>query len=132
MRIKTLFFALLVFLTATTAFAQKQHITSFSRENLPNEMLTYLDQGTSDKEKKQDNAKLIMSFAMVYKQMDADMQQRLTGICNVVLKLKVRQLPDVYNFISTVNLMHGKGGQENFEQWISCIEFIQGRNKKMS
>lgn len=131
MRIKTLFFALLVFLTATTAFAQKQHITSFSRENLPNEMLTYLDQGTSDKEKKQDNAKLIMSFAMVYKQMDADMQQRLTGICNVVLKLKVRQLPDVYNFISTVNLMHGKGGQENFEQWISCIEFIQGRNKKI-
>lgn len=63
--------------------------------------------------------------------MSSEEQSRLTAISNVVLKLKVRQLPDVSNFISTVNKMKSAGESENFDQWLSCIEFIQGRNKKV-
>lgn len=111
--------------------AQKGRITEFTTEGLPMEMLEYLNQATSDKEKKSENSKLINVFDATYKMMSSEEQSRLTAISNVVLKLKVRQLPDVSNFISTVNKMKSAGESENFDQWLSCIEFIQGRNKKV-
>lgn len=111
--------------------AQKGRITEFTTEGLPMEMLEYLNQATSDKEKKSENSKLINVFTSTYKMMSSEEQSRLTAISNVVLKLKVRQLPDVSNFISTVNKMKSAGESENFDQWLSCIEFIQGRNKKV-
>ena len=111
--------------------AQKGRITEFTTEGLPMEMLEYLNQATSDKEKKSENSKLINAFTSTYKMMSSEEQSRLTAISNVVLKLKVRQLPDVSNFISTVNKMKSAGESENFDQWLSCIEFIQGRNKKV-
>lgn len=111
--------------------AQKGRITEFTTEGLPMEMLEYLNQATSDKEKKAENSKLINVFDATYKMMSSEEQSRLTAISNVVLKLKVRQLPDVSNFISTVNKMKSAGESENFDQWLSCIEFIQGRNKKV-
>lgn len=111
--------------------AQKGRITEFTTEGLPMEMLEYLNQATSDKEKKSEISKLINVFDATYKMMSSDEQSRLTAISNVVLKLKVRQLPDVSNFISTVNKMKSAGESENFDQWLSCIEFIQGRNKKV-
>lgn len=111
--------------------AQKGRITEFTTEGLPMEMLEYLNQATSDKEKKAENSKLINAFTSTYKMMSSEEQSRLTAISNVVLKLKVRQLPDVSNFISTVNKMKSAGESENFDQWLSCIEFIQGRNKKV-
>lgn len=111
--------------------AQKGRITEFTTEGLPMEMLEYLNQATSDKEKKSEISKLINVFTSTYKMMSSEEQSRLTAISNVVLKLKVRQLPDVSNFISTVNKMRSAGESENFDQWLSCIEFIQGRNKKV-
>lgn len=111
--------------------AQKGRITEFTTDGLPMEMLEYLNQATSDKEKKSENSKLINVFDATYKMMSSEEQSRLTAISNVVLKLKVRQLPDVSNFISTVNKMKSAGESENFDQWLSCIEFIQGRNKKV-
>ena len=111
--------------------AQKGRITEFTTEGLPMEMLEYLNQATSDKEKKSENSKLINVFDATYKMMSSEEQSRLTAISNVVLKLKVRQLPDVSNFISTVNKMKSAGESENFDQWLICIEFIQGRNKKV-
>lgn len=111
--------------------AQKGRIAEFTTEGLPMEMLEYLNQATSDKEKKSENSKLINAFTSTYKMMSSEEQSRLTAISNVVLKLKVRQLPDVSNFISTVNKMKSAGESENFDQWLSCIEFIQGRNKKV-
>lgn len=111
--------------------AQKGRITEFTTEGLPMEMLEYLNQATSDKEKKSEISKLINVFTSTYKMMSSEEQSRLTAISNVVLKLKVRQLPDVSNFISTVNKMKSAGESENFDQWLSCIEFIQGRNKKV-
>ena len=111
--------------------AQKGRITEFTPEGLPMEMLEYLNQATSDKDKKSENSKLINAFESTYKTMSRDEQSRLTAISNVVLKLKVRQLPDVSNFISTVNKMKSESSGENFGQWLSCIEFIQSRNKKV-
>ena len=131
MKLKFWIIVMLTLVVTTGAKAQKNHLTAFTQENLPTEMLTYLDQATSDKEKKKDNAKLIMEFGTVYSQLDGAMQKRMTAVCNTVLKLKVRQHPDVFNFIGTVNLMYTKGGRTNFDAWVGCLEFIQGRNKKI-
>ena len=131
MKLKFWIIVMLALVVTTGAKAQKNHLTAFTQENLPTEMLTYLDQATSDKEKKKDNAKLIMEFGTVYSQLDGAMQKRMTAVCNTVLKLKVRQHPDVFNFIGTVNLMYTKGGRTNFDAWVGCLEFIQGRNKKI-
>lgn len=115
-----------------SAMAQKTRTVEFTQGGLPTEMLEYLNQATSDKEKRSDNEKLIKSFATTYQSLSGDEQARLTAISNVALKLKVRQLPDVYNFLSAVNLMNANGGgRENFNQWLSGIEYIQSRNKKV-
>ena len=131
MKLKFFILTVLAFSLAGSVMAQKPRFTAFTQSELPNEMLTYLDQATSDKEKKQEDAALIMQFAVVYKQLSGEMQGRVTAICNTVLKLKVRQHPDVFNFIKTLNLVYSKSESDNFEQWIRSIEFIQSRNKKI-
>ena len=132
MRFKQLMILFLSVLIAVTVHAQKDRITQFTQQNLPSEMQAYLDQATSDKEKKIDDARLTNVFATFYGQMDNETQGRITAICNNVLKLKVRQHPDVYNFIYTVDLMYGASSDKsNFKQWLNCIEFIQSRNKKI-
>lgn len=114
------------------ALAQTPRLTQFTAPNLPKELLTYLDQATSDKEKKADDGRQIMLFESTYGNLDAGMQTRVTAIFNTLLKLKVRQHPDVYNFVVTFNKMAAVGAADNnFSQWIKCIEFIQGRNKKI-
>lgn len=112
--------------------AQKARILEFSQDNLPAEMKEYLDQATSDKDKQKANAQLMQQFAPIYGAMSQQEKTQMVSICNVVLKLKVRQLPDVYNFIGVVDLFwNSSPNKDNFDQWLNCIQFIQGRNKKI-
>lgn len=127
---------LLLFLFANcllvSVFAQKPRMTEFTRDGLPGELQSYLDQATSDKEKKAADAKITASFATAYGALDNAMKERVTAVCNTVMRLKVRQHPDVYNFIEVFNKMASNGGgNANFEQWIASIELIQSRNKKV-
>ena len=112
------------------AQAQKQRTTPFSQDNLPAELLDYLNQASGDKDQKAANSKQMASFANYYNGLDGTMQARVTAISNTVLKLKVRQIPDVYNFVSVFNKMCA-AGDNNFGQWIASIEYIQSRNKKV-
>lgn len=112
------------------AMAQKNRITEFTQAGLPAEMQEYLDQATSDKDRKAENARLMRDFGVRYGALQGSLQERVVAICNTVLKLKVRQHPDVTNFISVFNLMTASSAS-NFDQWLSCIEFLQSRNKKV-
>ncbi|MCQ2299030.1 MAG: hypothetical protein MJZ81_02750 [Bacteroidales bacterium] len=132
MKLKSLIITLLCCLTMTVATAQKTTVIEFNREDLSTQMLEYLNKATSDKEKQSDNAKVMRGFTSAYGQMDAALQDRMVGICNTLAKLKVRQLPDVYNFLSTTSTFWSQQpNSKNFEQWIASIEFIQKRNKKI-
>lgn len=114
------------------AMAQKTVLKEFQQAQLPQQMLEYLNQATSEKEKIKANEQLINAFDRVYKAMDQTTQGRVLNISNVVLKLKVRQLPDVYNYIATLTAYYNLNtSNENFNQWLSCIEFLQSRNKKI-
>ncbi len=113
------------------AMAQKNRITEFTPSGLPQEMLEYLNQATSDKDRKAENARLMRDFGVRYGALDVSTQGRVTAICNTVLKLKVRQHPDVTNFISLFNMLAATGNSSNFDQWLGCIEYIQSRNKKI-
>ena len=84
MRFKHIILLFVFSVVAGTAFGQKDRITQFTQSDLPAEMQAYLDQATSDKEKKADNAKLIGVFAAQYGRLGADMQGRVTAICNTV------------------------------------------------
>ena len=113
-----------------TAMAQKSRITEFTQAGLPAEMQEYLEQATSDKDKKAEVGRLMRDFGTRYGSLQGSLQGRVVGICNTVLKLKVRQHPDVMNFISVFNQMTASSAA-NFDQWLSCIEFLQARNKKV-
>lgn len=119
---------------ATMAVAQRNHITEFRNQDFPQQMLQYLNEATSDKAKKAENEKLIQNFEPMYQGLDMETQDRIVEISNVVLKLKVRQLPDVYTFIAVMTSYYAQQQQwnsRNFDQWLSCIEYIQSRNKKI-
>ncbi len=131
MNIKRIFLILVAFLMASGAMAQKNRITQFTSAQLPVELQLYLDQATSDKDKKSDIIKQTSRFTAVYSQLSEAERTRTTAIYNVVLKLKVRQFPDVYDFTNTFINCYNAADHENFVQWLSCIEFIQGRNKKV-
>ncbi|MCF0211728.1 MAG: hypothetical protein HUK17_02375 [Bacteroidales bacterium] len=112
--------------------AQKGVIKEFSAAELPAMMLEHLNQATSDKEKQKANQQLIVAFEKVYANMDNQTQGRVTGISNVLLKLRVKQLPDVYNFVSTLTAFYNINAKDdNFDQWLASIEYIQQRNKKV-
>jgi len=112
--------------------AQKQRITQFSQNALPEEICEYLDQATSDKEKKKENANITKMFKMHYFALTNEQQSRLTAISNNALKLKIRQYPDMSNFVSAViQITSDQQSASNFDQWLDCIDFIQSRNKKL-
>ncbi len=119
-------------LMANIVMAQKTRFTEFTFGGLPTELLTYLDEATSDKEQKAADANLIRGFTQVYDAQSNDMKQRTLAMCNTMLKLRVRQHPDVFNFVATYTMMANQGGANgNFEQWVRCVEYIQARNKKV-
>lgn len=131
MRIKRLIVLIFALCVVPMAMAQKNRITEFTPSGLPQEMLEYLNQATSDKDRKAENARLMRDFGVRYGALDGPTQGRVTAICNTVLKLKVRQHPDVTNFISLFNTLAATGNSSNFDQWLGCIEYIQSRNKKI-
>lgn len=117
---------------SAAAFAQKSHVTEFRNADLPASMQAYLDEATSDKEKQKANAELIKKFAPVYDAMPLEQKDQLVEICNILLKLKVRQLPDVYHFIETLDqFFNSNPDKQNFNSWLNCIDYIQSRNKKI-
>src|SRR5574344_2718404 len=132
MKLKHLLSILLCCTLMSVSFAQKSHFTEFNNQELPNQMLEYLNQATSDKDKKAANETLIKTFRVIYNDMNLETKDRLVEISNVVLKLKVRPLPDVYKFVSTLSSFYNfTNDRANFNEWLSCIEYIQSRNKKV-
>jgi len=130
MRIRRMIILFLALSVVPMAAAQKNRINEFTQSGLPSEMQEYLEQATSDKDKKAEVGRLMRDFGTRYGALDGSMQGRMTAICNTVLKLKVRQHPDVMNFLSVFNQMTTSTAS-NFDQWLSCIEFLQSRNKKV-
>lgn len=113
-------------------WAQRTRITEFVVPTLPQQMEEYLNSATSDKSKEKDNQKVCTAFGQAYTAMPGAMQERLTAISNVVLKLRVRQIPDVQNFITVVTrFWNDPASKASFDQWVAGIEYIQSRNKKV-
>ncbi|MDY5969422.1 MAG: hypothetical protein SPJ13_05365, partial [Bacteroidales bacterium] len=114
------------------AAAQRGRVTEFQAATLPQQMEAYLNEATSDKEKQKENAKAAQSFAQAYGTMPPAMQERLAAIGNVALRLRVRQIPDMLNFLNVTARFYGDpAAKGSFDQWVACIEYIQGRNKKV-
>lgn len=132
MKLKHLILILVCVWMTLGAYAQKTHFTEFNTPQLPQQMEDYLNQATSDKAKQAANTKLTTTFNQAYTTMPSAMQERITAISNVVLKLRVRQLPDVYNFLDVLTRFYNDpSAKNNFDQWIASIEYIQSRNKKV-
>lgn len=123
------FVALMV--VVSTAWGQKNRISTFESANLPTQLLEYLNSGTSKDDVKKTNQALTNRFASTYGQLNNSAQERLTSIYNTLLKLRVRPLPDLYNFSeATIESINGLGDGD-FAQWLSAIEMLQSRNKKI-
>ena len=117
---------------AATATAQKDRDAQFQAPTLPQQMEEYLNKATSDKGKQKANTQATQDFAQAYAEMPAPMQERVTAIANTARKLRPRPLPDMLDFVETVTRFHGDpAAKGNFEPWVACIEYIQGRNKKV-
>lgn len=122
----------LMWAVCSSAVAQKNRITEFSLESLPTQMLEYLNQATSDKDKQKANGQLINKFAATYESLSSDAKARVVSISNGALKLHVKPLPDVYNYLQTLlDYQNDASGRTNFDGWLSCLELIESRNKKM-
>lgn len=129
-RILILCFAVL--LCGSTFAQQKTKQTAFNNEDFPGQLKLYMSQSTKDDANIAKNEKLMPRFSSTYNSMSGTMQQRILDIYNVLLKLKVRQWPDVYDFTSLLTDFYADPSQRaNFDQWIASIEFIQSRNKRV-
>lgn len=132
MRFKSFIFTILCCLLTISSLAQKGVIKEFNNQELPQQLLQHLNQATSEKDKQKANDQLVTAFTRVYNDMDLATKDRVVEISNVLLRLRVKQLPDVYNYVSTLTAFYNINAKDqNFDQWLSCIEFIQRRNKKV-
>ena len=89
-----------------SAMAQRTRITQFASNELVSQLQTYLEEATSDKDKKAEVTTLVNNFNGVYNSLDAETRDRVTAMFNVQLKLKVRQHPDMFNFIKAFVVMY--------------------------
>ena len=78
MRLKHLIVLLLMVGATQASMAQKARITQFTQANLTAEMQEYLDQATSDKDKKAEVANLMRDFGVRYGALDGSTQGRVT------------------------------------------------------
>ena len=105
-------------------------ITTLDAASMPSQLLELMNQSTKQEDKQKACTKMIQGFVPVYNALDARSQERVTAIYNTMIKLRVRPLPDLYDF--TEALMRFRAGSPaNFSAWIDCIEFLQGRNKRV-
>ncbi len=118
-----LIIAILAF--SSLAFAQKKTI-QFDAENLPTQLLAYLNSATSDDARKKDNAKVIKLFTDVYNATDDPTRERMTAVFSAAQKQKIRQIPDLTDFITLVWMLYtSEPDHHNFLPWIACVQFIQ-------
>lgn len=118
-------------LVCGAAFGQKIRITEFESSALPEQLLEYLNSATSKDDVKKVNSKMIDTFKNRYSSLDGDKADRVVGVYNVLLKLKARPLPDVFDFTEVLGSMIEEQGGSTFDQWLASIEFLQARNKKV-
>ena len=119
---------------ALTAVAQKNKnqdkITRLEVAAMPAQLLELMNQSTKQEEKLKACSKMIQNFQPVYNALDASSQERVTTIYNTMIKLKVRPLPDLFDFTEAL-MRFRSGSPANFSAWLDCIEYLQGRSKRV-
>lgn len=108
-----------------TVWSQKS-VIRFDADNLPTQLQSYMDAATSDDAKKKENAKLIKQFSTIYQELDDLSQGRIVEVLTAAQKQKIRQLPDLFDFVGTLCAMYGsEPAHQNFPGWLDCVQFIQ-------
>ena len=129
---KYILLSIIAIAIAFGARAQKLTFTKFDASNLTAQMQEYLDQGNIDKDQKKKNDALMREFAPVYQQLSSDLQDSVVEMANVMMKLKMRPLPDVANFLTVFDAFYNSSSdRSNFHAWIDALRYLQRRNKKI-
>lgn len=129
MNAKKIFILTLLALVTTALYAQKgKSEIRFNNEELPAQVLEYMNRSGDDSRKKE-NTKAVRIFESDFAQMDVPVKDRLVVIYETAVKLRMRAYPDMYNMVTTMHLYYAEG--QNFDAWVSSIELLQSRNKKV-
>lgn len=126
---KKILSTLSLMLLLTSLAAQKNTAVEFDAASLPEQLLEYMNSATSKDDVRQTNGKMIEKFRSAYLSMDNAMQQRVTTSYNTLVKLRIRQQPDLYDFTSALSEV--AQSQTSFDEWMQAVEMLQARRKKV-
>ncbi len=123
---------LCVLALAATALAQKpKQGVDFSQDGLPEQLLEYLNKGTSDSGKQKENAKTVKAFQASYSAMDDAMQKRVANLYSYAAKVKMKGTPEMSDMTQVLTAYAtAPGGGQNLEGWVSVMEHFKKNASK--
>ena len=110
-------------LSATLLAQKPKQSTEFTQDGLPEQLLEYLNKGTSDSGKQKDNAKTVKAFQASYSVMDDGMQRRVTAIYGYAAQVKMKGTPEMSTLTQVLTAYAtAPGGGQNLEGWVTALE----------
>lgn len=120
-----------VLLVCGNAVAQKNKTVEFTVEGLPSELLAFVNEGTSDKDKQKENKKTIEAFSTRYTSMEASLQQRVVDLYAYAVKVKLKGNPELTDMTRVLTAYaSAPSGTDNLEGWIAALETYRKKNSK--
>lgn len=121
-------FFLFLLLILVPSMAQKNATPQFNAATLPDQLLEYFNAATSKDDVRKTNAQLVDNFRASYKTLDGAMQDRVAAVYTGLVKLRVRQHPDLSDFTTSLTLA---ARSSSFGEWMEAVEMLQERKKKV-
>lgn len=109
--------------------AQKKNSLQFDAASLPDQLLEYLNDATSKDEVRKSNGSLVAEFRTAYQSLDTPLQERLSSVCTELVSLRIRQRPDMTDFIAATSQV--AKSSLSFNEWLKAVELLQDRRKKV-
>ena len=110
-----------------------QKVTTFTAANYIGEVSEFLEKDKGSKKEQLDaNAKMLKLYTPIWTAYSKENKELIVSISNQLMKLKVRQQPDFYNFVQAqITFKNSTQSAQSFDNWVKAIDLILKKKRKL-
>lgn len=107
--------------------------TTFTAANYIGEVSDYLESHkSSSKEQLSANQKMLKQYTPIWTEYSKENKELVVAISNQLIKLKVRQQPDFYNFVQAqINFKNSTQSAQSFDNWVKALDLVLKKKRKL-
>lgn len=107
--------------------------TTFTAANYIGEVSDYLESHkSSSREQLSANQKMLKQYTPIWTEYSKENKELVVAISNQLIKLKVRQQPDFYNFVQAqINFKNSTQSAQSFDNWVKALDLVLKKKRKL-